>query len=233
MKNDPFEHIRRIQEMMNRMNIPLQQIQRQIDMIQPFNEQVRMVQQTYGPMLDAIQRQQDFTKAAFLGAELHSRFFKNHEWLSTWDKLAKLKNPQIPIPDAIYPYIEKLSNTVLNLMPQEDQSDLIASLTVRSTDESKAQPQWTWETLKWFLNLVVPIIITIFLSIQSSEQLEHHHQEEMQQRERHHRELMEQNERHHQEVMDAYSSLMEIIEPYLLSDQDKPENETEDPGYLE
>jgi len=229
MKNDPFELNKRIQKM-------LYQIQKQINILQPQIDQERIAWQSFNHIFDVIQKQQKLHKIANWGLEITESLQK---WQDVINKFENLQYPLNPIPDVIYPKLEKLITTLANNR-QEGYSQLLANIHVNRPKEQRKR-NWNWLELANFL-------LSIFMAFQTfmdSTQSERHHTEVMEELEKHRliQEKRLQIEKEMLEIekakLDALNSFLEFIEPYIPNDQkdnpesnsqkDNPENNSEDP----
>ncbi|MGG0794655.1 hypothetical protein ABE137_11705 [Brevibacillus laterosporus] len=151
----------------------------------------------------------------------------------------KISHPlPLQIPDSIYPSIDKLSSTLLDVLPKKEHADSSAPIIEPPSDSQESLELWTWEKLKWFLEIIIPIIITWHLSNVGSEQLDRHHKEDLQQRERHHQELLIEEQKqtkllekrieNEKRLTDALNNVTKTIDQYISESPDDPEVDQSD-----
>lgn len=180
MTKDPFENIRRIQEILNRINIPALQIQQQFEAMQPIIDSIKMVQSVHMPTIEVLRRQE-----LYQFADIGMKLSETIEMCSSIAaKIETLNYFHNPIPDSIYPKLQKLMSVVdLGLEPEpeprEAGNDLLAYVTTRRPEEKREQRKLTWFQLIGFLMSLLMMI-----------QVEYHEAYNRLQSERQHSEIM-------------------------------------------
>lgn len=180
------------------------------------------------PYFDLIQRQ------ARLFKSIH-----NESVLSEMERLkesvkrfSQISNLSVPIPEAIYPNIERL----VELLPEvnqdleiEDSDDIRASLEVtKESDKTNVDTFWTWGTLKWFISLIAGILTALYVAQLSSEQADRHHEEKMEIL-RTQTKLLEMNQAQQFEFEEAVIELLNSISENLPDDLEDSEEYPDNP----
>ncbi|WPS88601.1 hypothetical protein SMD22_06515 [Brevibacillus halotolerans] len=241
MKNDSFEHIRHIQEMMDKMN--LKSFQKQLDMVQSSKifEKIELVKDLTPYSIKFILEDKPLTLSKYLEILRQKNDVMSTAILTTGEsmnqlleKVKKVPHPQTsPIPDSIYPSLDNLSSTLFDVLPEKEHANLSSSV-----DSQTSKEPWTWENLKWFLGIAINIIVTFHIAISGSEQLEQIHKEDLQQRERHHQELLieeqkqtkllEERIENEKRLTDALNNVTKAIDQYISESPDDPEVDQSD-----
>lgn len=208
MTNDDFEQMGNLKEVIEQLRIPFQQIQQQLDLLRPELNKIQTFRQSLAAELDNVSSLTKPLSESLKMLKNNPAFAELYKTQEVLKQLGQIRNSIIPIPDAIYPEINRLIDSLKKVIPKEGYSEIESSILVRKVDsEQQRSAVWTWEMLSWFVGLVLPLIASFVISNQTAAQLERHHQEDMKQR-----------ERHHQEVMNALSDFIERLE-YHIHDQ--------------
>lgn len=184
--DDPFESIRRFQENMNRVLQPYRNVQEQLASINknfaPLFEKVIAAQNmALSPVLESVQQLQ--AQFEMVTSSLDS---VNLAWASALQEslrqLTTIRIPQVSVPLEIIQQVEQLAREAKELLPVEAHDDLSGSVTVGRPDqgaEDKSKTIWTWDLVFRFLGVLLPMILSYYLSHQDGVQNERMHQEEM------------------------------------------------------
>ncbi|PPA85934.1 hypothetical protein C4A76_14925 [Brevibacillus laterosporus] len=247
MKNDPFEHIRHMQEMMDKMD--LKSIQKQLDMVQSSKifEKIELVKDLTPHSIKFILDNKPLTISKYLEILKQEKDIISAVILTTSESMLQLQeivkkvshSRTSPIPDSIYPSLNELSSTVFDVIPEKEHADLSTPIIKVPSDSQECSELWTWEKLKWFIEkIIIPLIITWHFSNVASEQLDRHHQENLQQRESHHQELLieeqkqtrlsEERIEREKRLTDALNNLTKAIDPYISQSPDDTEVDQSD-----
>ncbi|AYB38538.1 hypothetical protein [Brevibacillus laterosporus] len=232
MKNNPFEYIQKIQAKINKMNLPA--FQGHLDYAQN-NDVFKPLIQT-----DIPQPFKDVLENRGQNKNITDSILTTNESIHQLHEMVKKISHPLPlqIPDSIYPSLDELSSTLLDVLPKKEHADLSAPIIEVPSDPQESLELWTWEKLKWFLEIIIPIIITWHLSNVGSEQLDRHHKEDLQQRERHHQELLieeqkqtrllEERIEHEKRLTDALNNVTKAIDQYISESPDDPKVDQSD-----
>jgi len=157
LKNDPFEHMRRLQETIAKMYVPFQEIQKQLEMVvNPYYDQLRMIQQTVAPMIEAIQNQQKFFEQLQIAEKLGAN-------LRTWSEAVQalynssFLNVEVDLPSSIRQQLDVLGPiTKEPVQSVEANADLKGSLEV-TVPKSEKPNKLTWQTILAIISFLMQL----------------------------------------------------------------------------
>lgn len=157
LKNDPFEHIRRLQETITKMYVPFQEIQKQLEMVvNPYYDQLRMIQQTVAPMIEAIQNQQKFFEQLQIAEKLGAN-------LRTWSEAVQalynssFLNVEVDLPSSIRQQLDVLEPIIKeSVQSVEANADLKGGLEV-TVPKSEKPNKLTWQTILVIISFLMQV----------------------------------------------------------------------------
>lgn len=126
----------------------------------PFFTEIRLAQESISPAVESILRTQAIMNndIANLAASVkESARFQIEQWESTLEMIANISVPNIEIPNIIYPRIQELASSIVDIIPEEFKADAIPQTPSEKTDK----PLITWQDLLNFLIFVLSVFQVI------------------------------------------------------------------------
>lgn len=197
---DNYDSFRRMQEMIEKMNRPIREWQKQSEFLRQFNfsnqsllriqEQTNIISNSFKPLLaseivaqwnspnvsgllELVNRQHQWMEQIKLshGFDLH----KIHEWQNTISKLAHspLLQSTITIPDQINDHLDELAEQLeVTIQKNEASNDLTSQITVRQTKQTQDdKDKMTWSGLLLLLLAIWQTIAPYHIEYLNSDQI--------------------------------------------------------------
>lgn len=249
LNKDPFEHIRRWQELANKMSQPYMQFQRLgaapalesfMKINSSFGKAIWSINDSISPAVEAFQKNQNFIAQAIANQQKFAHIIspKFAEIGAAFQKMAEIHSTMLQkeIPDQIYHDLEKLISTLEDSLPKKPTNDLHATIEVHQSDQTKGS-KITWNQLISYTIAICQILLMLYsinsdFTYQSDTLDEMKKQTNLQERQLANNQRLKREElqisneilERQKALEEQFQSFLETVEPLISDCLDDPED---------